>query len=491
MHQLRILLRADAAGDIGIGHVKRCLSLGQALVDCGAEVLLLTRLSDFDTRALACQVGIDCVGLAAGENPGWLHDAQATSKEVSRLDIDWVIVDHYQFDARWHKQVASAGARIAVIDDLADRPLAASVVVDQNIADHAAKYAEVLPMSTPILGGPRFALLSRAYANAPKWTDRGAVRSIGIFMGGTDAAGMTEVVLRACREVANFDGAIEIATTGGNARLPSLRAQCDTDPRTSLLVDAEELTGFFAKHDVQIGAGGGASWERCCLGVPTLLLRCAPNQDAVIPALMYRGVVRTLEPGQDRDIVAVGAAVRELIDNAGLRSTLSQRSRDTIDGLGARRVALFLSAESLHVRPASDTDAMLLHQWRNHESTRSMSVYPREISLEEHLGWYTRSLRDSSRCILIGMVGNIPVGSIRFDRLAGGEHEISLYLDPALHGLRLGTHLLRQGEIYMKDGHDTVPTFVATVLNSNPGSRKLFAAAGYRNIGDRWYKNAA
>lgn len=488
---LRILLRADAAGGIGIGHVKRCLSLGQALSDCGAEVVLLTQLRDVDTGSIARQAGIDCIPLSkSAADDGWETDAHETAGVASQREIDWVVVDHYGLDARWHRQVAAAGSRIAVIDDLADRPLEAAVVVDHNAADHSAKYAAVLASATPLLGGPRYALLSRAYVDAPRWHDRGGVRSIGIFMGGTDPAAMSELALEACRGPADFTGQIEIATTRGNARLPILIELCKKDPRTSLVIDAENLAAFFARHDMQIGAGGGATWERCCVGAPTLLLRCAPNQDAVIPALLHRGVVRALSPGLDQEPAAVGAAVRELVNDDHLRRTLSLRSRDTVDGLGARRVALFLAAQTLHVRPARLEDAQLLHRWRNEISTRAMSSDPREISLESHMAWFARALEDASRSLLIGMVGEVPVGSIRFDRLPSGELEVSLYLDPTLHGLRLGTQLLEQGEAHMKSIQGTEPAFVATVIDSNLGSRRLFSSAGYRNTGDRWRKAA-
>jgi UDP-2,4-diacetamido-2,4,6-trideoxy-beta-L-altropyranose hydrolase len=486
----RVLLRADAAGDIGVGHVKRCLSLGQALIDCGAEVSLLTHLHDVDTAAIARQAGIECIALPLGRGDDWMADALATSARAASHRSDWVVVDHYKLDARWHRQVARTGARIAAIDDLADRPLEAAVLIDQNEAEHRSKYVDVLPSLTPLLGGPRFAMLSRAYADAPRWRDRGAVRSIGIFMGGTDAAGMSEVALQACREAAGFDGEIQIATTSGNARLALLKRLCELDRRTSLLIDASDLTEFFAEHDIQVGAGGGATWERCCLGVPTLLLRCAPNQDVVIPALVQRGVVRGVAAGLDRNTAAVGAAVQKLIDDAALRRELSRRALETVDGLGARRIALFIAAETLQVRPARQADGELLHRWRNHLSTRMMSVDSREIEMEEHLRWFARALQVESRQLLIAQVGNIAVGSIRFDRLADGAQEVSLYLDPALHGLRLGTWLLARGERYISDSVGTQVTFVATVLPENLGSRRLFAASGYHNIGDRWLKTA-
>ena len=56
---------------------------------------------------------------------------------------------------------------------------------------------------------------------------------------------------------------------------------------------------FFGRHDLQIGAGGGATWERCCVGAPSLTLPCSRNQQVVISALAELGILRTTEPPGD------------------------------------------------------------------------------------------------------------------------------------------------------------------------------------------------
>jgi RimJ/RimL family protein N-acetyltransferase len=87
-------------------------------------------------------------------------------------------------------------------------------------------------------------------------------------------------------------------------------------------------------------------------------------------------------------------------------------------------------------------------------------------------------LNDPSRLLFIGEVGSTPVGVIRLDRLSAECAEVSLFLDPQLHGLGLGTHLLRAGEPHASRLGTT--RLLATVLPGNESSRRLFASAGYR-----------
>jgi UDP-2,4-diacetamido-2,4,6-trideoxy-beta-L-altropyranose hydrolase len=254
--------------------------------------------------------------------------------------MDWVVVDHYGLDALWHRHVANAlTTRIAVIDDLANRALAANLLIDHNCAaDHREKYHGRLDEEVPILGGPRYALLGPAYARPAHYVYSDEVRSIGIFMGGIDGGNFSTVALQACRDVAGFTGPIEIVTTHDNPHLRSLEAIARSGSRTELSIDLPHLADFFRRHDLQIGASGGATWERCCVGVPTLAIAVADNQRYVLEPLIGLGVVHAMT---DRvpSAQSLGREIRYLIDSPDVRRQLAQRARTLVDGRGALRVA--------------------------------------------------------------------------------------------------------------------------------------------------------
>lgn len=349
-----VAFRVDASPAIGLGHVKRCLSLAHALAATGARVVFVARDLGVDVRGMVATAGFDILVLPrpTGSMPSsqvphghWAEvdaalDVRQTVAALADRRCDWLVVDHYAFDADWHRQVADAtGARLAVIDDVADRPLHADVLIDHNHCDdHRRKYGSRLATGTPILGGPRFALLGPAYGTAPRYDLHAEVRSIGIFMGGADAGGFSAVAWRACREVAGFDGPIEIVTTRESPRLGELQRTVAGDERTTLSLDLPSLHEFFSRHDLQIGAGGGATWERCCIGAPTAAAAVASNQRAVLEPLQGLGVLRVCEPTE----AAIGAECRSLIGQPELRRALCERAQRLVDGQGAARVATFL-----------------------------------------------------------------------------------------------------------------------------------------------------
>ena len=486
----RVAIRVDGSATIGTGHLKRCLSLAQALTEAGAEVCFVSRRLD----AVAVQVLADGsapvnwlpaptdTGSPAPDTPphaAWAgvpqsQDVHDTAEALKGWSPDWVVVDHYAFDARWHHAVRTAlGSRLLVIDDTADRTLDPDALLDHNWnADHRTKYAGRLQREPLWLCGPRFALLAAAYRHAPRHAWHEVVRSIGVFMGGTDPDGGSARVLAACRS-AGFAGPVEVVSTSANPWLPDLQRACDADPAATLTLDQPDLAAFFARHDLQIGAGGGATWERCCIGAPTLALALVANQSAVVPGLASLGAVRAA------DEATLPAVLRELIADPAARQSLVERASALVDGRGAQRVALALLRDHLQLRPANAGDARLLHAWRNHPAVRAVSATPDPIAFDAHQSWLQAVLANPARWLFLAQVGQLPVGSIRFDRLNDGDCEVSLYTDPDLQGLGLGQRLLAAGEQALLDQHPEGFTSVARVLPGNAGSQRLFEAAGY------------
>lgn len=496
----RIAIRVDASAVIGTGHLKRCLSLGQALAETGAQTRFICRpLDAVAGQVLATQdVAVHWLPtpsdqftppVCAAEHVQWAcvsadDDALQTAEALGDWQPDWVVVDHYAFDARWHDAVRKAlGGRLLVIDDLADRPIAADALLDHNWdADHQAKYADQLQRAPVWLCGPRFALLSPVYQRAPRYYPRESVHSIGIFMGGTDPDGITTRVLSACRSV-GFTGPVEVVSTSASPYLPGLRRACMTDSGTTLTLDEPELTAFFGRHDLQIGAGGGATWERCCIGAPTIAMVLAANQLIVVPALDRLSALRAARLDNTygaADLPTLTEALHQLLSDAAARNALGQQATTLVDGRGAQRVALSLLGERLKLRPATLDDARLLHSWRNHPSVRAVSATKDPITFEAHEGWMRAVLADPARWLFVGEVGHLPVGSIRFDRLDSGPLDVSLYLDPELQGLGLGRRLLAAGEQAIRARQSEGITVNASVLPGNSTSQQLFEAGGYR-----------
>ncbi|MCE4556113.1 UDP-2,4-diacetamido-2,4,6-trideoxy-beta-L-altropyranose hydrolase [Pelomonas cellulosilytica] len=498
---MHVAFRCDASSRIGLGHVLRSLSLAQALAAAGATTSFLLRDSDVEAAARVRAAGFTAVRLPLPpvHEPGQLTDADADARaSISALNgapPAWVVADHYGLDARWHDALRDAlHCRLAVIDDLADRPLAADALIDHNLlpsGTHRERYAAVLRLEpSRWLCGPRHALLGPAYADLPAFDVREAVQRVGIFMGGTDPRAASATVLAGCR-AAGFEGHIDIVTTSAAPSLAALQAAVAADGRATLTLDLPDLAGFYARQDLLVGAGGGGAWERCAVGVPSLTLCVADNQRAVIPALVAQGAT---VGANDLTPAGVATALRPLLADAGLRRRLSASAAALVDGWGARRVALALLSQAgclPTLRAATMADAEALWRWRNHAATRAVSRQQGEIPLASHRQWLQRLLDAGRNRLSIASIGALDVGVIRFDPLDAqptAAWEVSLYLLPQLHGLGLGGLLLRAGELALREAEGPLQVH-AEVLAGNTASKRLFEAGGYRPQRDgHWIK---
>ncbi|HTU12671.1 MAG TPA: UDP-2,4-diacetamido-2,4,6-trideoxy-beta-L-altropyranose hydrolase [Allosphingosinicella sp.] len=350
---MRVAIRADASVRIGIGHVRRCAVIAEALAARGDEVVFVARrlgvavapmVAGFDLVDLPAPAGdyAPAPGLpahAAWAAISWEEDAAQTVAAWRGPPPDVVVVDHYAFDRRWHETVRDAfGCRIVAVDDLGDRPLDAALIVDHNhAADYVAKHAVSAPYAPRILGGPYYALLSAAYRDRPDFMVRDEVAGVGIFLGGSDVDNATATAWQAVRAALGPDLPVEIVSTSANPHLPDLRRRAEADPAARLTLDLPDLAGFFAAHDLQVGAGGGAVWERCCIGAPSVALAFADNHIPVLAPLDKLGVL-CFSPGGRTDPARLGADIAALAADAGRRRAMSAAARALVDGAGAGRV---------------------------------------------------------------------------------------------------------------------------------------------------------
>ncbi len=503
---MRVAFRVDASQTMGTGHVRRCLSLAQALNAVGAHTQFICREHD-GVSAQVMPGHQPCSWLAPtqpaptspDEQPTahagwglvpWAHDADQTIAALRDNPPDWLVVDHYAWDARWHQRVRKAlGCRVMVIDDLADRPLDADLLFDQNLhVDHRAKYGLRIVPETRLLAGPRYALLSARYATATRYQFSETVRSIGIFMGGTDPDDLSSQALLACREVARFTGEVVLVSSTQSPHHAQRAALATQWPRTQVVCDLPDLSNFFAAHDLQIGAGGGAAWERCCLGAPTVAWAIAANQQAVLPQLAALSAVQLVETrGTDVSPKVLGQAIADLIAQPERRQHLSQQASRLVDGLGSARVAAVMAlsvSPDLSLRTATLDDEQLLLDWSNDSQTRRNAFNPEPIAAPTHAAWLRARLAQPDTCVLlVAQAGNgVAVGTIRFERDTNSDADswwLSYSLDAAFRRLGLAHVLVEQGVQMLARHTGNTGCVKALVKPDNPASLKTFAALSF------------
>ncbi len=359
---MQVAFRVDASTEIGSGHVMRCLALADALAQQGASCTFVSRSHPGHLHALIARRGHRVVALAPATlaNAGitgrpyatWLgattgEDAAQTRGALQGEAVGWLIVDHYAINAEWERVVRPLCRKLMVVDDLADRPHFCDLLLDQNLGRSARDYDGLLPPDCERLVGPRFALLRPAFQalRAHSLARRAAagVRRVLVSMGGVDKDDFTSRVLDALDGSCLPSDCELVVVMGASARWTTEvleRARSSRFP-VQILVAADNMAELMAGSDIAIGAAGSTSWERCVLGVPTVMVVQAANQTSAAAALRDAGAVIVVQPDGDFSR-AVAQAVSTLAEDALQRGEMSARAAALCDGSGLVTVSAYL-----------------------------------------------------------------------------------------------------------------------------------------------------
>ena len=96
------------------------------------------------------------------------------------------------------------------------------------------------------------------------------------------------------------------------------------------MIDADNISRLMLDADLAIGAGGSTSWERCCLGLPTLLYVLAENQRKIAESLEKLGAVKIVDNLNEN--------LQNLLNNFTLWQTMSEKAQIICDGAGVKRI---------------------------------------------------------------------------------------------------------------------------------------------------------
>jgi UDP-2,4-diacetamido-2,4,6-trideoxy-beta-L-altropyranose hydrolase len=311
----------------GGGHVMRSLTLAQALAARGAAPHFL--------GPPAMAPVLDGFAPDMPRTPAGDRVAAAQGQA-----FDAVAIDHYGLAAPEHVAIAR-GRPTLVIDDLANRALAADLVLDAGPARKAADYLGHAPESARLLLGPAFAPVRPEFAalRAAALAWRGEpVQRILVSLGLTDLGGITSRLVERIRPRA-ADIGLDIVLGAEAPSLAGLSKIARRDSRLLLHVATPHMARLTAEADIAIGAPGSSTWERCVLGLPSITVILAENQRPAAKALADRDAALVLDPADSGFDAAFDHALWRLLRDADLRRRLAANSAALCDGEGAGRVA--------------------------------------------------------------------------------------------------------------------------------------------------------
>ncbi|MGE0093998.1 MAG: UDP-2,4-diacetamido-2,4,6-trideoxy-beta-L-altropyranose hydrolase [Alphaproteobacteria bacterium] len=474
------LIRADASVSIGTGHIRRCLTLAHVLrregwtcrfvvgVESSAVVPELDG-SPFEIRVLTPRANHDAHSLEAHTDGG----------------CDLLIVDHYGLDRIYEKACRRFARRILVLDDLPGRIHDADILVDPTPGRTAAMRTDHVPTASIRLVGPSYAPL-RPELVAMRFSDRKAPATprLLVSFGGTDPDNATGRFLAALAAKPLNGWAVDIMLGRGARHVADVMEAVErASGDIRLHLDSPDVAALLVNADLAVGAGGVSALERCCIGLPAVILVLADNQRDPAAAVSDVGAASLAS-----NVEAAVVAVHMLARDAEKRARMAAAATALCDGRGAQRIALRLDpplakdGRPVWLRPATMGDAETMLQWQRQPETRRharVTEAPDEVT---HRAWLGAHLTNPDCLLNLVMHDEEPAGVLRLDRKGEKGWEVSILIDAARHGHGVGTAALAAARRLVPEA-----SLLAEVLPENVASHALFLSAGYRRT-NGWYE---
>jgi UDP-2,4-diacetamido-2,4,6-trideoxy-beta-L-altropyranose hydrolase len=354
MAKTYIAFRVDASNQIGTGHFMRCLTLADELKKHRAQIRFISRNLPRYLIEMLTEKGMEYLPLSIDDakesldellHANWLgtsqaRDAQATVEALANQLWDWIIVDHYALDERWESSVRESCKKLMVIDDLADRQHDCDVLLDQNYySDMQTRYINKVPKHCRLLLGPGYALVRKEFRVLREKIKvrTGDVKKILVFFGGVDADNYTSLAIQALSEL-NSKQQVDIVIGSQHPNREEIQQAC-INHGFICHVQTTLMPELMAEADLAIGAGGSASWERCCLGLPALLVAMSENQINIVKSLDSIGACYYLG---EKDVVnsnSIQHIVNDFLVAPNEALSISQQAFSLVDGLGVNKVS--------------------------------------------------------------------------------------------------------------------------------------------------------
>lgn len=460
----KLYIRADGNSQIGLGHLIRCFALANMVKD-NFEV-------SFVSKEIPEQTKIEFENSFA---------VKKIDNEKDFLDLvksnDTVLLDGYNFDTDYQKEIKNKNCNLICIDDLHDKKYEADLIINHAPGIKAENYNSNL--FTQFALGTGYALLRPEFIEqALKERQINRIEKVFICFGGADMNNLTESVLK---QVLNFTEFTKIIVVTGSAYIhkDKLNLLTSSDTRIEHLhsVDSKKMCKLMSGSDLAIVPSSGILLEALACGCKVISGMTADNQKYVYSNYLMTEAFMDAKMFEDEN---VSTAIDKAINN-------STHGKKIIDGKSKERLSKLFNQivlkNTVSLKKATIEDLQTTYEWAADPIVRAFSFSKHEISFEEHSSWFTKKISDENCLYLIAEMNGEKIGSIRFD-LNNNEAIISYLIAPKFHGKGLGLIILTNGLHFLQNEIQksslNVKNVIGFVMEENIPSVKAFERLGFK-----------
>ena len=236
-----------------------------------------------------------------------------------------------------------------VIDDLVNRKHNCDLLLNQNLGSSKKNYKSLVPSTCKQLHGANYILLHQDYLSIkPRLRSHNIeIKRFFVYFGNSeDSIKYTKVVLEAFQDKNLKDLFLDIVVNVKNSNLREVKELVAKKRNYKLYSNLPNLVKIMSKSDLAIGAGGSTTWERCFLGLPTILIVTDLNQKLIAKSIKQKKAGLVLTPSKNLK-EKIKKAVLSIMKQPNMYHKMNSQALKVCDGQGSRRVSEILQKNIL------------------------------------------------------------------------------------------------------------------------------------------------
>lgn len=513
-----IVFRADASSTIGGGHVYRCLTLAHAIKqqDASQTIVFVCHLGQGHMGDVIQAQGFELIDIEQPLSSSEMR--QVLLQQQNSHTIDWLIIDHYQINIHYQKQLHPLVRNLMVIDDLANRGHHCDLLFDQSLNRHPSDYQPWLTNSNcGVICGSQFALLRDEFSALKpqailKRKSFKQINNVLIAISATDPDNISGQIISQLINLpvnsASKNWHYTLVLTSKAQHLAAIKEQVKLSTlNITLALDVTNMAELMLNHDIAIAAAGGAMLERCAMGLPSIIIGVVDNQTHIINALAKQQIaIAVMDKSELADKLNSVLINLETIDHQAYQH-IANNAFKTCRGDGAAYVAVQLQTKNHqhndYLQRVTSAHCKLIFDWQQHPKTRAFARNPNPPTWDEHQHWFANTLASSDNNSEINfyllMHKGQSAGFVRLNaKTLAFEHgekgpqtivgkEVSIALNPDCHSKGLGVTALKLLTELHRDSK-----LLAFIDENNIASVKAFERAGFglvsQTVEGNWYQ---
>lgn len=330
-----IVIRADGGSSIGMGHVVRCLALGEILKN---DFNIVFAIQDPSESVINTIQSLTKNSIRLPSTGNYNDDCIDFKKYLNSSDI--VVLDGYHFKTEYQTAIKNKGCKLVCIDDLhAWHHVSDAIINHANGVDPLNYSAEKY---TQLYLGLKYALLRKEFLTPDKKIhNRRSIKKIFVSMGAADIGNLTHKFTEALLNVKNIEE-IHLMFGSINPHLPSIQKLVKENKEGRVVIhfniSAVELRGLLEECDIAVCPASSIAIESCAVGIGLVSGYTAQNQLGILEGLITSQVLINLGDLNKITKEEIQHKFEQFIVQPGQINKLMEHQKQMIDGKSPERL---------------------------------------------------------------------------------------------------------------------------------------------------------